>query len=356
MNLLTGGLGFIGSACLAEIALNHDPTEWILLIRAHDLDEARNRLISALGIYFKNPIEVAERFHIIFGDLNSLVHANLDVERIVHLAADTSFTNSNAVWSANFDGTMALANAARKMKNLKHFLHVSSAFRNGSAPRDKIIKECEPNAYLEHHVEYTASKAATEIALSIGYNKLPITVVQPSAVVGHTSIGCTPSSSIFWYFRLLSHLNSIPCKSTSKIDIVPVDWVAKNLLRLVYSDRLSHKIYHLSCGKKSLSIGDIMHMFGNTENVPVFDIDKDRSTISDKINSLVNDAVTARAMMAAMWKYSKFVEQNILFDNERLLEIGVEAPPQFHQWFNKCLNLPRCSILSAFNDDKIAFI
>ncbi|MDI7066993.1 SDR family oxidoreductase, partial [Klebsiella pneumoniae] len=50
---------------------------------------------------------------------------------------------------------------------------------------------------------YTQCKREDERLLRSTYPNLPLVVVRPSIVVGHTVLGTLPSASIFWVFRVV---------------------------------------------------------------------------------------------------------------------------------------------------------
>ena len=70
-------------------------------------------------------------------------------------------------------------------------------------------------------------------------------------MIGHTRSGCGPSSSIFWFFRTLDLLRRVPACLDARKDIVPVDYVARALVFLLFKQQLRHDCYHISAGEVS---------------------------------------------------------------------------------------------------------
>jgi len=112
-----------------------------------------------------------------------------DVTHIPHLAADTSFSRPVSNWAVNFDGTKALANAAEKMPMLQRFIHVSTATICGVAPYHVVHEKDFPRKGIDHLFEYTRTKAVTEYMFRERSRNLPIIIVRPSIVAGHTKLG-----------------------------------------------------------------------------------------------------------------------------------------------------------------------
>src|SRR5207244_10564816 len=78
---------------------------------------------------------------------------------------------------------------------------------------------------------------------------LPLLVARPSIVVGHTVLGVTPSASLYWYYRALARAGVSPFPDSTRRDIVPVDWVAEAIIRLLFLRDPKFARYHLSAGE-----------------------------------------------------------------------------------------------------------
>ncbi|WP_204272643.1 SDR family oxidoreductase, partial [Enterobacter hormaechei] len=76
------------------------------------------------------------------------------------------------------------------------------------------------------------------------FPELPLVVVRPSIVVGHSELGCAPSGSIFWMLRMVALLETFSCRLGDRIDILPVDDCAEAIVRLALKPMLAHDLYH----------------------------------------------------------------------------------------------------------------
>lgn len=372
MILLTGGTGFLGGSFYLDAVKNGTAADYLLLIRGADEAACRARLATNLNRHSdRATAEAAARLcQILPGDLQSVATSTdprLDqVTRIVHIAADTSFDSRQSVWEINVDGTLALAGRARKMRHLQRFLHIGTAFCCGETPHMEVVKEAPAASHTAPHIaEYTRSKAATEHALAAGFQDLPIVVVRPSIVVGHTTLGVRPSASIFWYYRLIDRTGLLPCKPDGFIDIIPVDWTTARLHDLLRKPELKHRLYHVSAGEGSRTMWtDFEEGFaaygheGGPRPYARFDHKGPEGwkpfDAAFKAAFPQRDLLN-RTMAVGARKYHRFIAQDIAFDNSRLLAEGFTPPPRFKDYLGVCLSSSDATIGEQFVDDASSF-
>lgn len=120
-----------------------------------------------------------------YGDLNdpdSLPAAIESVEAIVNNAGVTKALDSNTFNRVNAEGSENILKATeRSNPNIKRFIQISSAAASGPAPSDTPIDEDYPPRPL---TTYGKSKLAGEKAVLDYRDKLPVTVLRPSAIYG----------------------------------------------------------------------------------------------------------------------------------------------------------------------------
>jgi nucleoside-diphosphate-sugar epimerase len=364
--LLTGATGFIGGAALAQLLQSYPDCRVLLLVRAATLSAAVARVRQSL-YRFIDPRRLEPevgRCAIISGDLTDskaladprpvplasgeqLAARSLDdVTHVLHLAANTSFRSVRGVRHANILGTLALAHRMRRAPALRRFLYVSTAYLCGEES-DRIVREDDyPRYGIRHVVEYTASKADTEMLLDATAVELPLVVARPSVVIGHTRLGCLPSASIFWFYRAADSLRRLTCPLDTFDDVVPVDYVANALLHLLFKPDLRYRCYHVSAGEgSSATWHDIAAAFaqcygGRPDNpyriVDFATIERER----ERMRPLLG-AGDEEHMLTALRIYYRFMEINAeIFDNRRLLEEGMPPPPKFTSYLPLCATLP----------------
>ncbi len=364
--LLTGGTGLIGGAVLHEALSSRPDAEWVALVRATDAAAGRERLIARLSRFTDqgSARRLLAPVTILPGDLtkaDQLAHAALGgVSHILHLAADTAWWGRQRVRRVNHDGTLALARLAGRLPRLERLLHVSTAMICGAAPPRLVEEEFYPRTDVDHLVDYSRSKAETEMALAARHAGLPIVVARPSIVVGHATLGASPSGSILWVVRAADRLRLVSCPLDGSIDIVPADWTARALLHLLAKPDLTHSLYHLSAGEGARTRwSDLGRAFTRADGVPrhYHDLEaEDGGLLRQRFAAAfgLNDPVRV-TMYRAMRAYYRFCRLNTTFANHRLLAEGVAPPPSLPDYLGTCL-ANSAGIVEQFADDLDMFL
>lgn len=360
--LLTGATGMIGGSVLHQ-ALSRTDQTWLCLVRAADEDAGRERIVRRLERFTdpENARVLAARAEIIVGDFTkapSLTDPRLDdVTQILHLAADTSWWAEQKVHATNHDGTLALAERARRMPKLERFLHVSTAMICGGKPPRVVPETMYPSAEASHLVHYSASKARAESSLAELYSDLPIVIARPSIVIGHTELGSRPGASILWVVRAGDRLRLVAGNVEARIDIVPADWVASTLIEMLKRPTLKHRVYHLSGGHQSASRwSEIERAFeaadptGGLRKYENFDSANSTLLRRRFKETFGLDSAVKIAMYRGLKAYYQFCELDVLFENDRLLEEGFAAPTPLSGYLATCLSSDE-DIVTQFHED-----
>jgi nucleoside-diphosphate-sugar epimerase len=362
---LTGATGFLGGMTLSRLLPMRAGHRILVLIRAANNQDATQRLRRSLARFIDASRLEAEvsALEIVRGDLNSpetLDDSRLDeVTHAFHLAANTSFRSTNAVRQTNVAGTLALARRFQRASPLKRFLHVSTAYLCGAGAPRVIHEDDFPRPDGRHFVEYSRSKAEAELLLARAAPELPLVVARPSAVVGHTRLGCRPSASLFWYYRALFLLRRIPFGPAARRDIVPVDYVADALLVFLFQSDLRHRCYHISAGEASAApwfeiaaafarcYGD--HCAEDFQQTDLEAIEREWDTLADRLGP--GDKGRMLAALRLIWPISGSGVE--VFDNQRLLTEGLPPPPPFPSYLERCAALPAGrSVFQQMVDDE----
>lgn len=176
--LITGGCGFIGHHFVEHIFLN---TDWeIILIdklsyaskgfeRLRDTGTLNNNRIKIFTNDLINPIP--------YGILSEI---GIDVDYIVHMAAEThvdnSIQNPKLFIDNNIQSTLNMLEYARTLPNLKMFFYFSTDEVFGPALNDTLFKEWDRHKPTN---PYSASKSAAE-QICLAYEntyKTPLVIV-----------------------------------------------------------------------------------------------------------------------------------------------------------------------------------
>jgi len=252
MNILvTGATGFLGGAIAANLAVKGLLDDTRFAVRADSGAEGLARLRANLE-RFQLPTEVldglSERQIIPFDLRNAAVSELGDPEILINCAALATFSNHPALWETNVNGVLELGRRASLGKQLKRFVHVGTAMSCGLLNERHVRESWNVPPLDQHAVMYTYSKGMADLKLRETLPKLPLVVVRPSIVVGHSRLGCTPSGSIFWLLRMVALLETFSCHLTDQIDILSVDDCAEAIVRVALKPSLAYDLYHISAG------------------------------------------------------------------------------------------------------------
>jgi nucleoside-diphosphate-sugar epimerase len=358
--LVTGATGFLGGALAADLLATKEWDQVLLIVRAEDATHAYQRVVRSLA-RFTSDIELLGRVkpeQVLTGDFTQPAAFIADerlpgIRRVVHCAALTSFGANTRVFSTNVDGTLRFVHHLRQVASIERFLHVSTAMICGSQPGRLVHEDEYPRARVRHLVNYTESKAEAERLLRLTLPGFPLVVVRPSIIVGHTRLGCTPSGSIYWTFRMADALGMITCAPEARMDVVPVDYAAGALRHLLLKPKLLHPAYHIAAGEESCcSWHEIAGAFA-AARAPVrrlavagggsVETEADYRTVAfAEIAARRPDFDTLfgpcnkKFMLAAAGLYAGFADLDTVFDPSRLRMEGMPASPRFTDYLHVC--------------------
>jgi nucleoside-diphosphate-sugar epimerase len=358
--LVTGATGFLGGALAAELLATEDWNDVLLLIRAEDAAHAFQRMLRSLS-RFTSDVELLGRLkpeQILAGDFTQpaafIEDARLaSVKRVVHCAALTSFGQNTRVFSTNIDGTLRFTHHLRQVATIERFLHVSTAMICGDQP-GRLVREDEyPRTRVKHLVNYTESKSEAERLMRLTLPGFPLVVVRPSIIAGHTRLGCGPSGSIFWTFRMADALGMITGAPEARIDVIPVDYAAQSLRHLLLKPKLLNSAYHIAAGNESsCTWSQISEAFAATRvacarlavvNGASVEMESGYRTVTfeeiaarrfefDSIFGPCNK----KFMLGAAKLYGGFAALDTVFDSSRLRMEGMPPSPRFTDYLEVC--------------------
>lgn len=349
--LLTGATGFLGGAVAAQLIAEGHGHSLLFLVRAENRESGLGRLRDNLRQHgvTDTACQALTAGQILCGDfldtswLARETPRLMQVERVINCAAVASFSKNPSIWPVNVEGTFAFAEVMSRSKRLKRFLHVGTAMCCGPQRQSPIRESWIFPDEDQQLVDYTASKAEIERRMSQELPTLPLVVARPSIVVGHSTLGCQASGSIFWVFRMGFALESFTCDLNEQIDVIPVDWCAEALIGLALKRQLEHDLYHLSAGHQAAcTFAEIDRAFALANGAaPVgeryrkISVD-DLKELAGSFESRIGPA-NPRLVLRALRLYSGFADLNYLFDNSRLLNEGISVPPRFTDYLDVCV-------------------
>lgn len=365
MNILvTGATGVIGGATAAELAKAGHLQNLLFLVRAETRADGLERVRSNLRKSELDPalLDRLDDSQILLGDLSNVAgfadDPRLDtVTHVLNCAAVASFSNHPMIWPVNVVGTVEFAKRMAQVKTLVRFVHVGTAMACGGGVESPVKESWSLGADEDHLVPYTRSKAEAERQMREIAN-LPLVVARPSIVVGHSELGCSVSTSIFWVFRMAQDIGGFMCDFDDSIDVVPVDYCAQALKLLLLKRELNSDIYHISAGAQSGdTFREIERTMAEARGIAPLGQDYhhfDASEIPELVPRFQERlGVRNRRLIAMALKlYGGFSKLNYAFDNRRLLDEGMSSPPKFTGYIARCVETTRdVPLLEQMMDD-----
>jgi nucleoside-diphosphate-sugar epimerase len=331
----------------AELLQTSTPANLLFLVRATSPEIGLQRVRDAITKFNLNDtlLNSLSIENIICGDLMDVPQFANDprldaVTFVVNSAGMTSFGRNPNVSKINVDGTLKLIHRVAAMPKLRRLIHISTAMICGTNPPDVVSEDLFPQKHSEHFVPYTESKAEAERQIREVMKELPFAIVRPTIIVGHTKLGCAPSNSIFWAFRMGDALRMTTASLEDRIDVVPVDYVASAVLHLLARPELKHTIYHVGSGAASSNnFSEIDHAFcraldrqpGDYRAATV----EEALARKEEYQELFGNC-SKRFMQGAVKLYGNFAALNAVFDISRLQKEGAPAPPRFADYLGVC--------------------
>ncbi len=256
--LITGMSGFLGTEIVSEIMRTTDDTVYGL-IRDSSLSEAEDRL---LALWYERPElrdNIGTRILPVLGDVTEkdlglsdedrdLLIRSIDI--IIHTAAVIGIKHSREeFWSVNVDGTKNVLDLAERIQAdhpLKRFSHISTAYvagkRSGLITEDSLEDEGFSSLYEQ-------SKFEGESLARQAMEKIPVSVFRPGQIVGDSVTGRVRNFNTLYYplkLYLKRQARFFPIKKSMRVNMVPVDYVAKSVVRITFAEEAAGKTFHLT--------------------------------------------------------------------------------------------------------------
>lgn len=262
---ITGASGFLGSAALARIAHLPEYETIYCLMRETAKQSASERVKDLVYKVFspEQAPEILKKVVAIPGDLTT-EHLGLSVRdrwmlldkvhQILHIGASTDFGAPIDVSRRyNVEGTkrvLDLAEACARQGVLQRLDYISTAFVSGK--KRGTVTEHSLDRKQTFSNNYEKSKYEAELLVREYMPRFDIAIHRPSIVVGDSKTGYTPHFKVlYWPLRLLSKglMPIVPCQAGSRMDVVPVDFVADAITAIMRDPNSIGETWHITAGK-----------------------------------------------------------------------------------------------------------
>jgi long-chain acyl-CoA synthetase len=272
---LTGATGFLGTQIVRRL-IKKENICVIVLVRGQNFEDAHRHLSRAWWEWpdlmekivgqkkFKTWALYENKIYILNGDIskeglgleneeyNYLVD---NLTYIIHAAADIRLNAPiDDLRKINVTGTknlVRLASAVHKNHGILRFSHLSTAYVAGG--QDGLISENTLSDDYGFLSNYEQSKYEGE--LIVKESGLPISIFRPGMVVGDSTSGYVKTfNTIYVLIRLYLNrkLLLMPVSEDSKINLVPVDYVADSVVKLTLDQNAEGFTFHLTAPYSSL--------------------------------------------------------------------------------------------------------
>jgi len=353
---LTGSTGYIGAHVASNLLEGHGAA-LNLLVRGRDPREAELRLWQALQLHLKFPrfYEFLQtRIRVFRGDLTSpgfglsrddydrLVHTT---DSVIHCAASLNRKSEKSCLNVNLRGTLEVLTLARNVEHyhgLRRFSQVSTVAVAGRRSNEIVTEDRAIEWDRSDYDPYARTKKFCEHMMRVLLPDTPKTVFRPSIVLGDSRYPETTQFDMVKAFVFLAGLPVLPFRSTDKVDIVNVDFVADAIATLHQKDQPKYDTYHLSSGTDSQTFRQLTTALAAAQNkrAPTFLPFMERP-FTGSVSFLSNRKGSLASGAALMKVFMPYLVWNTVFDNTRATtELG-RKPVPFSQYSYPLLTFSR---------------
>ena len=353
---LTGSTGYIG-AHIAAILLDRHPDRLNLLVRAKSAQEARERLWHALQLHLDFPQlqdALETRISVFRGDLtdprfglDASEYARLigTTESVIHCAASLNRKSEKSCLNVNLRGTLEVAQLARHAQDahgLRRFSQVSTVAVAGERSHEIVAEDSSIDWNRSDYDPYARTKKFCEHMVRELLPDVQRTVFRPSIVLGDSQRPETTQFDMVRAFVFLAGLPALPFRSTDRIDIVPVDYVAESIVALHQKQNPMHEIYHLSSGTGSETFGQLTRALaeaaGKMEPLYWPGLERQFSSVVNWLSGYRGDFGRSASLLKVFLPYLTW---DTVFDNSRVVEEMGRAPEPFSKYCYPLLRFSR---------------
>jgi thioester reductase-like protein len=275
--LITGGTGLIGSFLLPRLLSAFPGTRLVLLVRAASTSHLQERM-KILSDFCRTEAPEADVRHRVSGIQGDVTQENLglspgaidallaETTSIIHGAATIRFNHPiEEARAINLGGTermLELAAQGVKGGMLQRFLYIGTSSVSGR--RGGMVYENELEKGQQFFNTYEQSKCESERLVRNAMDRIPITIVRPSIVIGDSHTGRTTTFNVIYLPLRLFHrglLDVLPGPPDSPMDLVPVDWVDDVITHLLAREEAVGKVCHLTAGpSRAVPLGTVINI------------------------------------------------------------------------------------------------
>ncbi|HTY58691.1 MAG TPA: SDR family oxidoreductase [Bacteroidota bacterium] len=272
---MTGGTGLVGTHLIPRLLRAFPGSVITLLVRGEsDADvTARMEGISREAERMSGIPGARERVRGLRGDVlqegcglpaGELEAIVRETTYIVHGAATIRFDHPlEEAREVNCGGTrrvLAIAGRCADRGRLKRFVYIGTSSVSGR--RGGVVTEDELEMGQQFFNTYEQSKCESERIVRDIFPRIPAVIFRPSIIIGDSRTGATSSFNVIYIpLRLVERgmLSFVPGTPSTKMDLVPIDWVDDVMVHIMGLDAANGKVCHVTAGPdRAAPLGEVV--------------------------------------------------------------------------------------------------
>ena len=258
--LVTGATGLLGTEVVAQLLVTTGSNIYVM-VRAASEAAATHRLQALWWEDRQLSAAVGQRVIPWAGDITKEQHTDplpTGITHVIHCAAETGVQKSmDELRRINVEGTRHMIQLAASLPGLQRFTYISTAYVAGTRSGRIMEDDALPTHFYSL---YEQSKAEAERLVRA--SGLPLTICRPGMIVGNSHNGRTRNFNTVYYvlkLMLQGRLRCLPVSPRQRVNVVPVDDVARRIVSLTLNPKAQGLTFHLTAPTDSLPrVGELV--------------------------------------------------------------------------------------------------
>ena len=342
---LTGATGFIGASLLQTWLDRSDATVTVLARARRDVPPGRRIRDVMDELYPQARVPgLLERVKVVEGDVtrdrlgmrtDEYESLTSETTHVIHCAAAARFDlELEDARRENVGGTRKVLEFGRACGGLRRMDYIGTAYVAGK--RTGFIREEELDEGQQHNNTYERTKMEAEKLVRQSIPDLPVAILRPSIVICDSQTGRATNHNGF--YRALSMywrdaLSVLPGNPETRLDLVPVDYVAEAAYSITTRGDSVGQCYHLAAGPDvSASLADVRDLlsfhFGK-KKLEIIPPEEFRSLVAARRPAL---SEAERAIADEILLYLPYLAGGPAFDTSNARKATGLTPPRVESY------------------------